>query len=185
MNTPEFRRYNATQARELRAVVEAIFRRSYTDAIESGDPFDTPEEFMRRFDSYTGGSGFDLVIAYIDGEPVGQTWGWPLGPHNVWWGGLTLDDDDPAEFTAEDGTRTFALSEIMVCQEWTGRGLARALHDELLSGRREQRATLLVEPENERAYARYRKWGWSRVGMLTPGWPDAPTFDVLIRSLPV
>ncbi|BAD56229.1 GNAT family N-acetyltransferase [Nocardia farcinica] len=183
--TPEFRRYDAAGARQLRAVVEGIFRRSYIEAIESGDPFDRPEEFMRRFDSYTSGSGFDLVIAYLDAEPVGQSWGWPLGPRSAWWNGLTLYDGDPAEFTAESGTRTFALSEIMVCQGWTGRGLARALHDELLSKRREQRATLLVEPENERAYARYRKWGWSRVGTLTPGWPAAPTFDVLIRPLPV
>ncbi len=47
----------------------------------------------------------------------------------------------------------------MVCAEHAGRGLACALHNQLLRNRSEQRATLLVEPENECAYTRYRKWG--------------------------
>ena len=37
----------------------------------------------------------------------------------------------------------------------------------------------------ERAYARYRKWGWYRVGWQRPGWDDAPRFDVLMRDLPL
>ncbi len=67
--------------------------------------------------------------------------------------------------------------------KYAGRGLARKLHDTLLSSRPERRATLLVEPENERAYGAYLRWGWSRVGVTKPSWPDAPTFDVLIREL--
>jgi hypothetical protein len=73
----------------------------------------------------------------------------------------------------------------MVCVEYTGRGLAHALHDKLLAGRTEQRATLLVNPGNESAYARYRKWGWCRVGWQRPDWDDAPRFDVLMRDLPL
>ncbi|MFQ6226820.1 GNAT family N-acetyltransferase [Nocardia sp. NPDC002869] len=184
----EFRHDDAAQARDLRATVEGIYRRAYVDAIDTGDPFDSPAEFMRRFDAYTHpdrSSGFELVVAYVDGAPTGQTWGWPLQPGAAWWGGLQLDEGDPAEFTAETGARTFALSEIMVCTEHTGHGLARALHDELLRGRGERRATLLVEPDNERAYARYRKWGWYQVGRLRPRWDDAPIFDVLMRDLPL
>jgi ribosomal protein S18 acetylase RimI-like enzyme len=123
-----------------------------------------------------------LVVLYSYGEAIGQAWGWPLNENSGWWNGLRLDKEEP-EFTTEDGTRTFALSEIMVVREHTGRGHARALHDELLGGRREQRATLLVYPTNERAYTRYRKWGRPRVGVLRPGWERVPTFDVLIRAL--
>ncbi|MGI5220131.1 GNAT family N-acetyltransferase [Nocardia sp. CA-290969] len=183
-----FEHFTAAQARDLRRTVEDIYRRSYTDAIASGDPFDSPAEFMRRFDAYTDPARdrtFELVVAYVDGVPAGQSWGWPLPPGAAWWNGLRLDDGDHEEFTAETGDRTFALSEIMVCAEHTGRGLARALHDELLRGRSEQRATLLVEPDNERAYARYRKWGWYRVGWLRPSWEDAPRFDVLMHDLPL
>jgi ribosomal protein S18 acetylase RimI-like enzyme len=103
---------------------------------------------------------------------------------SAWWGGLQLDDSaDLAVFTAENGQRTFALSEIMVLFELTGRGIAHALHDELLGGRSERRATLLVRPDNVRAYDTYREWGWYRIGTLRPSWPDAPTFDVLIHDL--
>ncbi|WP_280397361.1 GNAT family N-acetyltransferase [Nocardia carnea] len=193
MTEPVLHHYTAAQAREIRATVEDIYRRSYVDAIASGDPFDSPEAFMHRFDAYTDPSrsgAFDLVVATVGGAAAGQTWGWPLRPTGAGWEGLHLDDGglddrDLAEFTAETGDRTFALSEIMVCAEHTGRGLARALHDELLRGRSEQRATLLVEPDNERAYARYRKWGWYRVGWLRPSWEDAPRFDVLMHDLPL
>lgn len=108
--------------------------------------------------------------------------GWPLDKASRWWNGLYLDDEDPG-FTTEDGTRTFALSEIMMVREHTGRGYARALHDELLGGRQERRASLLVNPTNDHAYARYLEWGWSRAGMLRPSWAGAPTFDVLTRTL--
>ena len=87
-------------------------------------------------------------------------------------------------FTLEDGHRTFALSELMVRQPRTGRGIAHALHDELLQHRPETRATLLVRPENTTAYRAYIRWGWHRVAQLRPGWPDAPLMDVLIISLP-
>jgi ribosomal protein S18 acetylase RimI-like enzyme len=180
-----FEHYAAPQARDIGVTVEDVYRRSYVDAIASGDPFHSPQEFMRRFDAYTSRSqsGFTLVLARINGEPVGQTWGWPLPPNTGWWLDLELDDGDPAVFTAENGSRTFALSEIMVCSGHTGHGIARQLHDELLGGRPEQRATLLVDPENTRAYNTYRHWGWYKVGTLRPNWENAPTFDVLIKDL--
>ncbi|GAB2684069.1 GNAT family N-acetyltransferase [Nocardia thraciensis] len=183
-----FQRYTAADARELRDDVEYIFRGAYVEAIESGSAFASPEAFMHRFDAYTDasrGPGFELVMARIVGGPCGQAWGWPLGPASRWWDGLQLDDGDIGAFTAEDGSRTFALSEIMVRTEFTGRGIARALHDELLGGRPERRATLLVNPNNRRAYDTYLRWGWLRVGTLRPSWPDAPQFDVLIRDLGV
>ncbi|WP_063066425.1 GNAT family N-acetyltransferase [Nocardia violaceofusca] len=181
-----FQHYTAAEARGARGQVEQIFRDSYTDAIESGEGFEAPDAFLNRFDTYTDptrGQGFDLVIARIGDEPVGQAWGWPLKPDTRWWSGLELDAGDLVTFTAENGNRTFALSEIMVRKKFTGRGIARALHDELLSARPEQRATLLVRPDNDRAYRRYMRWGWSRVGTLRPTWPDAPKFDVLIRQI--
>ncbi|KAB2350205.1 GNAT family N-acetyltransferase [Actinomadura rudentiformis] len=180
-----FRRFDATGARQLRDTVELIYRDAYADAIASGDPFDSVEQFMHRFDAYTAPErGFELVVAYTtDGEPVGQSWGWPLGERSAWWNGL--DEEPEPGFTQEDGHRTFALSEIMVRRSWTGQGVAHALHDELLAGRTEQRATLLVEQDNHNAYRAYRSWGWKKVGRLHPGWADAPWFDVLMLPLPV
>lgn len=180
-----FRRYDAAAARKIRPVIERIYVDSYVEAITSGHPFDSPDAFMRRFDSYASRPDYDLVVAWRDDEPVGQAWGWPLDERarEGWWAGLTTDPGE--DFTREDGRRTFALSEIMVRQKYTGQGTAHALHDELLSKRPEQRATLLVEPDNERAYRAYLRWGWRKVAQLRPGWETAPLFDVLILDLPI
>jgi hypothetical protein len=86
-----FRRYDAVSARRIRAVVEAVYVGSYVEAIASGDPFDSVEAFMHRFDSYTSGSSFDLVVAYHGDDAIGQTWGWPLDERATttgWWDGL-------------------------------------------------------------------------------------------------
>ncbi|MGH4010021.1 MAG: GNAT family N-acetyltransferase [Pseudonocardiaceae bacterium] len=181
-----FRRYDAASARQIRAVVEAVYVGSYVDAIASGDPFDSVETFMHRFDAYTSGSSFDLVVAFQGDDAVGQTWGWPLNERATttgWWAGL-LEEPEPG-FTWEDGHRTFGLSEIMVLQDWTGKGIAHALHNQLLLGREEQRATLLVEPDNVAARRAYLHWGWRKVAQLRPGWEHAPLFDVLILPLPL
>jgi ribosomal protein S18 acetylase RimI-like enzyme len=183
----EFRRYDGAAARELRDVVEQVYTGSYTEAIAeataTGHQFHSTAAFMTRFDSYAATEGFDLVIAYIDGQPAGQAWGWPLRPGSTWWDGL-LTPVDPG-FTEEDGHRTFAFSEIMVREDLTGQGLAHQLHDELLGKRPEERATLLVEPDNTTAYRAYTRWGWSKVAQLRPAWPDAPIWDVLILPLPL
>jgi GNAT superfamily N-acetyltransferase len=73
----------------------------------------------------------------------------------------------------------------MVRRDWTGQGVAHALHDELLQRRHETRATLLVRPENTTAYRAYTRWGWHPVAQLRPNWPDAPLMDVLIMPLPL
>jgi ribosomal protein S18 acetylase RimI-like enzyme len=179
-----FHRYDAASARDIRDIVQDIYTGSYTKRIESGDPFSTIEAFMSRFDSYASRNDFDMVVAFAGDKPIGQTWGWPLDRRagDAWWSGL-IDKLQP-DFTREDGKRTFALSEIMVRAEYTGKHLAHNLHDKLLFQRPERRATLLIRPENERAYTAYRNWGWRKVGRLQPKWPNAPTFDVLVLDLP-
>jgi GNAT superfamily N-acetyltransferase len=171
----------STRLGDFETTVEAIYVHSYVEAIASGDPFDSIDTFMHRFDSYAAQPEFDLVVAYQGGEAIGEAWGWPLTGRSKWWEGLLSEPE--LGFIHEDGRRTFALSEIMVSQEWAGKGVAHALHDHLLSARTESRATLLVEPENTRAYRAYVHWGWRKVTQLRPGWDDAPLFDVLILTL--
>lgn len=182
-NVVQFRRFDRAGARERRDTVALIHRDAYAADNASRDAFASDSAFMQRFDAYTSRSEFDLVIAYQGSEPIGQTWGWALGPNTAWWDDL-VTEPEPG-FTIENGHRTFALSEIMVRRNWTGQGVAHALHDELLQRRRETRATLLVRPENTTAYRAYTRWGWRPVGQLRPNWPDAPLMDVLIMPLPL
>ncbi|GLX02642.1 GNAT family N-acetyltransferase [Microtetraspora sp. NBRC 16547] len=168
-------------ARDAVETVADIYQRSYVERITAGDPFYTVERFLGRFDLYTMRDSFELVIAEVDAAPVGQTFGWPLPAATAWWNGLRTEV--APGFTDEDGHRTFALSEIMVAEPYQGQGIAHALHDELLKGRPEERATLLVRPDNVAAYTAYRRWGWHKAAQLQPGMADAPVYDALIKSL--
>ena len=180
------RHLDARTARDMRDDVARIYSASYVEAIASGDPFDSIDTFMHRFDIYAQSPTFDMIIAYFDDSPVGQTWGWPLQENAAksgWWSGL-LESPEPG-FTVEDGRRTFALSEIMVDQRRHGGGIAHVMHDELLRHRTEARATLLVEPHNVHARRAYQHWGWRPVAQLRPHWENAPLFDVMVIPLPI
>ncbi|GAA2081815.1 hypothetical protein GCM10009780_19480 [Actinomadura alba] len=185
MVEPEFRRYGAERARAVRDAVALVHREAYAEQIAADDPFAGEEAFMRRFDAYATRPDLDMVIAWCGGEPVAQAWGWPLTVRSgeAWWRGLA-HEPEPG-FTHEDGSRTFALSEIMVARAWTGQGIGHALHDELLSARPESRAVLLVRPRNARAYRAYTGWGWRKAGELRPDLPHAVVMDVLILPLPI
>lgn len=163
-----FDRHDAVGARAISETVAFIHLDAYADIIASGDPFETPDAFMRRFASHTSHPELDSVIANIGDDPVGQIWGFPV-----------------AQPTIGDAKPTFALCEIMVRKAWTGQGIAHALHDELLGARIEPQAELYVRPDNARAYRAYLKWGWRKVGETRPDLPDAPLFDVLILPLPI
>jgi GNAT superfamily N-acetyltransferase len=153
---------------------------AYAEVIASGRPFAAPEAFMRRFDAHTARPAFDLVLARMGDEPIGQAWGWPEDDP------YPYPQEGPAESRSPDqqDASTFSVAEIMVRHEWTGKGVAHALHDELLSARTERQAELYVRPENEIAYRAYRRWGWRKVGEVQPDLPDAPRFDVLVLPLP-
>jgi ribosomal protein S18 acetylase RimI-like enzyme len=179
-----FRRYDAQGARAARDTVALIHRDAYSKAIASGDPFESREVFMQRFDSHVRHPSLDLVIAYVGDEPVGQSWGWPEPPDYA--GPQTVAAGEPvAGLTYEGGVSLFSLAEIMVRRAWTGQGIAHALHDELLGARTERYAELYVRPDNTIAYRAYLKWGWRKVGETRPDLPDAPIFDVLVLPLPL
>ena len=124
-----------------------------------------------------------MALARFGPMIVGYAYGFPLGAATAWWDGLATAVPDG--FTAEDGRRTFALSEVMVRAPWRRLGVARTLVERLLADRAEPRGTLLVEPANEPAQAAYRAWGWTKVAEIRPGWLDAPRYDVLVVSLPL
>ncbi len=168
-------RLNAAGARARRETIAVIHRDAYAVMIDSGDPFESAEAFMERFDSHAKHPSFDLLIAHADSEPVGQVWGFPSRRTIASWPGGAMGE----------GEQVFALCEIMVRQAWTGQGIAHSLHDELLAGRPEQFAELYVRPENTDAYRAYVRWGWVKVGQTRPDLADAPVFDVLMLRLPV
>lgn len=163
----------------LNTVIGRVYEASHADVI--ADPFYSTERFIERVRGYIQAPGFALVAAYADSTAIGLAFGYVLPANARWWNGLTTPA--PEDLTDETGHRTFALNELMVTPEWQGRGVAHALHDELLGSRGEERATLLVRENNTAAQTAYARWGWQTIGKLRP-YPDSPHFDAMVLPLP-
>lgn len=175
-----FTRHTGPEAEKILGnVIVPLYVDSHADVLDR--EFYSADRFAERFSGYAKAPGFETVVAYLDGRPVGQAFGYALPVNARWWTALTTPV--PEGFIDETGHRTFALNELMVIPERQGQGVAHALHDELLSGRPEERATLLVREDNTSAQRAYARWGWERVGKAQP-YPDSPHFDVMIFALP-
>ncbi|MGH3735755.1 MAG: GNAT family N-acetyltransferase [Micromonosporaceae bacterium] len=138
---------------------------AYADAYGAEPTEEKTSAFRNRAAKQLKRPGFDLVAARVGGSLVGFAFGYTLQPDTHWWDGL---EPEPQEgFSAENGKRTLVLSEIEVRRAWQDKGLGRTLHDELLKGRTEERATLATGPDHA-AQAVYERWGWQNVGRV-PG----------------
>lgn len=170
-------RQAAGQAGELQAVHTEV----------CGEPPDSAHDagggFAGRFRVQCRQPGFVLAQARHGGYLVGYASGMPLRPSTAWWRDLTTVL--PAEVTAEHPGRTFALTDLLVRASWRRQGIAAALHDLILSGRPEERATLTVSPAAAPAQRALRNWGWYKVARTRDSVPGAPVYDVLLTTLPI
>ena len=139
-------------------------------------------EFADRFRVQRRQPGFALAEARHGEYLIGYALGMPLRPSTSWWRNLTTRLPD--EVTAEHPGRTFALAELLVRAPWRRQGIGHDLHDLILAGRAEERATLTVRPAAAPAQGAFQSWGWRKVARTRDPEPGAPVLDVLIRPLP-
>jgi ribosomal protein S18 acetylase RimI-like enzyme len=144
---------------------------------------DDGAQFADHFRVQRRQPGFVLAEARRGGYLVGWACGMPLRSSTSWWRDLTTAL--PAEVTAEHPGRTFALTELVVRAAWRRQGIARTLHDLVLRGRPEERATLTVLPAAAPAQAAFRGWGWRKVARTRDPSAGSDVYDLLITSLPV
>ncbi|MFJ2752805.1 GNAT family N-acetyltransferase [Streptomyces sp. NPDC087297] len=178
----DVRHFTHLQAAELRPLLLDVYAEVYADEAKS-DPFASVERFGAGLDGWSRREGWTCVIGYDGDQAVGYAYGAPLPARAPWWGGLL--STVPEDVVAETGTRTYALSELMVRVPWRKTGTARQLHDALLAGRLEERATLLVDQSHPKVHALYASWGWTTLGDLRPRIPDAPLFHAMLLDLPL
>jgi GNAT superfamily N-acetyltransferase len=169
-----FQRLDGRQAATHGDELRALHREVYGEADH--------EAFARRFRVWRRQQGFVLAEARHGDYLVGFAAGMPLRPSTSWWKDLTAPL--PAEVTTEHPGRTFALTELLVRPSWRRQGIAGSLHDLILDGRPEERATLAVPPGATAAQKAFREWGWSRVARTHGPHPGSPALDVLIIALP-
>jgi GNAT superfamily N-acetyltransferase len=172
--------YGPADLEAQRTALLRIYEDVYADRLS--DPFFSTARYWDRLLAYASRDGFAIVIGALAANPIGCALGYTLPAGSGWWRGLESDVEEAQ--LQEDGKRTFALTEIMVCEPWRRRGYARELHDSLLAGRLEERATLLVLPDNAPAKAAYASWGWRKLGALKP-FDDSPTYDAMLVPLPI
>src|SRR6516225_11419787 len=135
-------------------------------------------QLARRFAVQRRQPGFVLAEARHGDYLVGYASGMPLRPSTSWWKNLTAPL--AAEVTTEHAGRTFALTELLVRAPWRRQGIAGSLHNLILDGRPEERATLAVLPGAVAAQQAFPKWGWSRVARTRGPQDGSPVLDVLV-----
>jgi GNAT superfamily N-acetyltransferase len=137
--------------------------------------------FRTRAEKAATMSGYDLVTATADSELVGFAFGYTLPKESRWWEGLSPDPGE--DWRAENGTRTFVLSEIEVRRDWQGSGVGRLLHDALLRDRPEDRATLATSVDAA-VQPVYAHWGWRKVGRVPGSTTDYySAYDLFVLPL--
>jgi hypothetical protein len=177
-----FRRLDGRQAAEHADDFAGLHAEVYADL-----PYrraDDAEVYPGRLRVQRRQPGFALAEVRHGGYLVGYAAGMPLRPSTSWWRELTTPL--PAEVTEEHPGRTFALVDLLVRASWRRQSIGAELHDLILDGRPEERATLTVLPAAAPAQNAFRTWGWRKVARArSESDPDAPVADVLVTALPV
>lgn len=173
------RRLGSKDLPAVRATLLEVYAEVYRDVLD--EPFTSLAEFDRRLSGYAAAPGWECVLGTEGDQAVGYAFGYTLQPGAGWWRGL-LTPVPPGDLE-ETGHRTFALNEIMVREPWRGTTIGRRIHDHLVSGRSEQRVTLLVEQTHPKVRRRYEEWGYTWLGSIRPDVPYAPVLDAMLRNL--
>jgi GNAT superfamily N-acetyltransferase len=135
------------------------------------------EVFAERLDRHAGEAGWEAVLGFDNGEPVGYAYANTLTVDDRWWARMIEPLSDG--FTA---VPTMVVKEIGVRPPWRGTGTARRIHDELLAHRTEERAALLVNPlaGDGKVQRLYEAWGYIAFNSQQPS-PESPKLTAMIR----
>lgn len=139
---------------------------------EMQDPFH--QRFPWFVDHWSERPGFVCVIGYDGETAIGFAYGAPAVVGREWW---------RPHWVPESGeTGTFHVSELAVLPRARKTGAGQRLHDELLRGRQEMLAALLVDTTHVRMVAHYQQWGYLGVGAERQ-FPDSPMYEVMVKRL--
>lgn len=125
------------------------------------DPHYSVERYAEGLARHGSEPGWETVGAYENDQPVGYGYANALAPDDRWW--KRTAPAPPVEVTA---TPTMAIKEMMVIEPYRRQGIAKKIHDALLSEREEQAVALMVSSANQdgRVQALYERWSYREIG---------------------
>ncbi|MBT2487333.1 GNAT family N-acetyltransferase [Streptomyces sp. ISL-96] len=161
----------------LRAVLAGLYEQVRADLLDH--PNYRVGVFLERLDRHGVEPGWAAVIGHDSetGEPVGYAYGNTVSPGDRWWKRMTTPP--PSRYAARDAV---AVKEIGVIPSWRGIGVARQMHDELLTHRAEPHTTLMVNPAagEGKVMRLYEGWGYKEIGVVQPA-PESPWLVCMAR----
>lgn len=169
--------HTAADLPEIEPVLLDLYARIYAEETAT-DPFFSMDAFTGRLHRHAAGPRWGCTLGEVGGGAVGYAYGFARTA-GYEWGGLI--ETEPGVDLVETDTRTFALCEVMVLPEARGKGIARTLHEELLSHRIEERSHLLVEETHPRVRALYERWGYVKMGAIQH--PGSPRYVSMWRPI--
>lgn len=179
-------RYTCETADDLFEVATEIHADIYSEPLFENHPFFSESAFRQRYAMALEQPSFELLTARLEGKEIGYMYGYALQPEVGWWDAVEWSEEVHAMrsegYTLEDGSRTVVIPEILVTLPHRRLGIARSMHEEFLSGRRERRAGLRVLPNNLPARTAYLRWGWNTIGMVRPV-SEAPLYECMMKLL--
>ena len=176
------RRHDAVETLRLKDEMLHVYRASHAEPIRN-DPWFSEDKFWERLvDLYAPGRDFATVSGWLDDQMIGYAFGSPRdNAAGAWQLVKTALPDFPVP---DENEPIYIFREFAVHPEHQGKGYGRQLHDELLRGRPERLARLVVRVDNVQATGAYLSWGWWKIASDQP-FPDSPVMHVMVRPLPL
>jgi hypothetical protein len=177
VSAPDIYLRHATVLDDVWSVLIDVYAEVRADRLH--EPHYSVERYGERLARHGSEPGWEAVIGFEGDEALGYAYVNTLTPDDRWWRRMTTSlPEGCAERT------TVALKEIMVRVPWRGTGIARRIHDELLSGRAEEQVSLLVNPlaGDGKVKGLYESWGYREISAQQPA-ADGPVLAAMLRAI--
>lgn len=152
---------------EIRQALAQVYLAAYGDASLPESHLDAENFAESTLTRHASRSGFKLVLSRTDGEVSGYGYGFTGKRGQFWsdWLAGTVPTDIVETWVGDH----FELVDMVVDPTYRGRGVARLLHDHLLSDLPQERALLATAPGNGAAPRLYEGRGWQIVAAEIDG----------------
>jgi GNAT superfamily N-acetyltransferase len=170
------RHHDAQESLTMRELLVPIYTATHAHLLPH-EPFNAPEAWWGRLaDIYAKTRDFDLVTGWEGNQLAGYAFGSPNDNTKLW------PEIRRVLPHLEPSGPVYIFREFAVRPDLQRRGYGGRIHDELLRGRPERVAGLLLRKDNDAARAAYRSWGWVPAGEVKP-FAHSPTFDAMALEL--